>query len=133
MKQFLSILCLAGITSTSSIGYANEPLIWKGQAVLVIKSSKLKAFKKAVSKITAPTLKEKGCISYEGFQVFDEKGNPTNRFEFHELWVSKEAMMIDHKEKSPHMKLFFKEIKADTKNSYIEKFEVDGKYVRRVK
>jgi len=90
MKQFLSILCLAGI-------------------------------------------KEKGCISYEGFQVFDEKGNPTNRFEFHELWVSKEAMMIDHKEKSPHMKLFFKEIKADTKNSYIEKFEVDGKYVRRVK
>ena len=133
MKQFLRVLCAIGILSMSSMAYANKSLIWKGRAVLVIKPSKLSEFKKAVSKITAPTLKEKGCLSYEGFQVYDEKGNPINRFEFHELWVSKEAMMVDHKENSSHMKKFFKEIKADTKDSYIEKFEVDGKYVKPIK
>lgn len=103
--------------------------VWKGTAVLIIKKERLADFKKAVAKIIEPTKKEKGCLSYEGYQVFDEVGNETNRFEFHEIWQSKEAMLIDHKENSEHMKEFFKEIKAETKESYLESFVVDGKLV----
>jgi quinol monooxygenase YgiN len=103
--------------------------IWKGSAVLVIKKENLNDFKIAVAKIIVPTREEKACISYDGYQVIGENGVATNRFEFHEMWKSKEAMMIDHKENSPHMQNFFKEIKADTEESFLESFEVDGKYV----
>jgi quinol monooxygenase YgiN len=103
--------------------------IWKGSAVLVIKKENLTDFKIAVAKIIVPTRGEKSCISYDGYQVLDTNGEATNRFEFHEMWKTKEAMMIDHKENSLHMQNFFKEIKADTEESFLESFEVDGKYV----
>jgi quinol monooxygenase YgiN len=105
-------------------------IVWKGTAVLVIKKDKITDFKKAVSKIINPTLREKGCLGYEGYQVVDEDGQETNRFEFHEIWDTKETMLIDHKENSPHMKAFFAEINADTENSYLESFEVGGKTVK---
>ena len=104
--------------------------VWQGSAILVIKPEKLEAFKKTVSKIIEPTRKESGCITYYGYQVMDDKGNETNRFEFHEIWKSKEAMLIDHKEKSPHMQKFFKDIKADTQDSFLESFEVKGQAVQ---
>lgn len=107
--------------------------VWQGSAVLIIKPSKLQEFKKAVSKIIEPTRKEAGCITYYGYQVVDENGKETNRFEFHEIWKSKEAMLIDHKEKSAHMQKFFKEIKADTADSFLESFEVKGQTVQIIK
>ena len=61
--------------------------------------------------------------------MLNEDKKLSNRFEFHEIWASKEAMMIDHKENSSHMKSFFKEIKADSAATYLESFQVDGKYV----
>ena len=103
--------------------------VWQGSATLIIKKSRVADFKKAVAKIIEPTKQEAGCISYTGYMVMDEKGQETNRFEFHEIWRTKEAMLIDHKENSPHMKAFFQEIKADTEDSYLESFELDGKYV----
>ena len=106
-----------------------KELVWKGSAVLVIKPEKMAAFKIAVSKVIEPTRKEKGCICYEGFLVLDEVGEETNRFEFHEIWASKESMLIDHKENSLHMQTFFKEIKAGCDDSFLESFIVDGKYV----
>ncbi len=106
---------------------------WQGSATLVIKPERLKDFKKAVSKIIEPTRKEAGCITYYGYQVLDEKGRETNRFEFHEIWRSKEAMLIDHKEKSAHMQNFFKEIKADTTDSFLESFEVQGQNIQVIK
>lgn len=36
--------------------------------------------------------------------------------------------MIDHKEHVPHMQACFKEIKADTSESFLETFEVGSKY-----
>lgn len=104
--------------------------VWQGSATLIIKPEKLQDFKKAVSKIIEPTRLEKGCITYYGYQVIDETGNETNRFEFHEIWKTKEAMLIDHKEKSSHMQAFFKEIKADTKDSFLESFEIKGQTVQ---
>lgn len=113
--------------------YSASQKVWKGSAVLIIKKQYLKEFETAVAKITEPTRKEKGCIFYEGYQVLDENGIKTNRFEFHEIWTSKEAMLIEHKEKSPHMKTFFKEIKIGTKEEHIESFEIDGKWVSILK
>lgn len=107
--------------------------VWQGSASFKIKPEMMGAFKKAVSKITVPTRKEKGCISYFGYQILDEQGNETNRFEFHEIWTSKEAMLIDHKDNTPHMKLFFQEIKIGEPDSYVESFEVQGKYVQLIK
>lgn len=107
--------------------------VWKGTAVLIIKNEKLELFKKAVSKITEPTLKEKGCISYEGYQILDAKGEETNRFEFHEIWKTREAMMIDHKENSLHMQNFFKEIKINSDDTFLESFEATGEYVNIIK
>lgn len=104
--------------------------VWKGYAVLVVKPERVADFKVAVQKIIAPTRQEAGCISYEGFQVLDEKGKETNRFEFHEVWKTKETMLVDHKENAPHMKAFFKEIKADQSDSFLESFEVGGKEVK---
>ena len=111
----------------------NANAVWQGSATLVIKPTKLEEFKKAVSKIIEPTRKEAGCITYYGYQVIDENGKETNRFEFHEIWKSKEAMLIDHKEKSAHMQTFFKEIKADTQDSFLESFEVKGQAVKIIK
>lgn len=125
--QVMNHLILIGVLIMSF--QVEAKTVWKGRAVLVIKKDKVAEFKKAVAKIIKPTLKEKGCLSYEGYQVIDEHGKETNRFEFHEVWVTKEAMLIDHKEKSNHMKTFFAEIKADTKDSLLESFEVDGKTV----
>lgn len=130
MKTTIKIgLVLMMISSTS---FAKDK-IFKGHAILVIKKDKVEAFKKAVAEIIKPTLKEKGNISYEGFQILDKNGKETNRFEFHELWVSEEAMMIDHKENAPHMKAFFEKIRADKKDSYIESFEAGGKMVKVLK
>lgn len=127
MKKLKTTLITLGVIMTMA-GQART--VWQGSATLVIKPEKLQEFKKAVSKIIAPTRKETGCITYYGYQVIDAKGNETNRFEFHEIWKSKEAMLIDHKEKSPHMQKFFKEIKADTQDSYLESFEVKGQTVQ---
>ena len=127
MKKLKSALITLGIIMTFS-GQAQT--VWQGSATLVIKPERLQDFKKAVSKIIEPTRKEEGCITYFGYQVIDENGKETNRFEFHEIWKSKEAMLIDHKEKSPHMQAFFKEIKADTKDSFLESFEIKGQTVQ---
>jgi quinol monooxygenase YgiN len=127
----LILLVLGGIMNIAS-AKREKSSVWKGHAVLVIKEDKVNDFIKAVSKIIQPTLKERGCISYEGYRVLDEHGIETNRFEFHEVWASKEAMMIDHKENSSHMKAFFKEIKADTEGTFIESFEVGGNYVNKL-
>jgi quinol monooxygenase YgiN len=130
MKKLKSIIITLGAIMALT-GQAEA--VWQGSATLVIKPEKLQEFKKAVSKIIEPTRKEAGCITYYGYQVIDDKGNETNRFEFHEIWKSKEAMLIDHKEKSIHMQKFFKEIKADTKDSFLESFEVKGQTVHIIK
>jgi quinol monooxygenase YgiN len=106
------------------MGIHAQAAVWKGHAILVVKPERVSAFKVAVNKIIAPTRQEVGCISYEGFQVVDEHGQATNRFEFHEVWASKEAMLIDHKENAPHMQIFFKEIEG-----FLESFEVGGTHV----
>jgi quinol monooxygenase YgiN len=128
--RLFQIACLLGVLSTQS--YAANGM-YKGSATLVIKPEKVSEFKKAVHKIIGPTRKEPANISYEAFQVIDEKGNETNRFEFHELWASEKAMMIDHKENSPHMKEFFALIGIGTEHSWVEFFEVGGKTVRELK
>lgn len=112
---------------------SNASAAWQGSAVLVVKPEKVEEFKQAVAKIIQPTRLEKGCITYYGYQVIDPEGNKTNRFEFHEIWTTKEAMLIDHKENAPHMKKFFNDIKADTKDSFLLSFEVSGKYVDIIK
>lgn len=106
------------------MGIFAEAAVWKGHAVLVVKPEHVNSFKAAVNKIIAPTRQEAGCLSYEGFQIVDDNGKATNRFEFHEVWATKEAMLIDHKENAPHMKVFFKEIEG-----FLESFEVGGTYV----
>lgn len=121
-------IVLSLLVMFASSAFATEK-VWKGSATLIVKKEHLEDFKIAVGKITKPTLKEKGCISYQGYQVLDDEGKETNRFEFHETWVSKEAMLIDHKENAVHMKKFFKDIKADTDETYLESFSATGKYV----
>ncbi|MFZ4715546.1 MAG: putative quinol monooxygenase [Bacteriovoracaceae bacterium] len=130
MKKIKSIIITLGVIMALT---GQAEVVWQGSATLVIKPEKLQEFKKAVSKIIEPTRKEAGCITYHGYQVIDDKGNETNRFEFHEIWKSKEAMLIDHKEKSVHMQKFFKEIKADTQDSFLESFEVKGQTVHIIK
>lgn len=99
---------------------------------LTVKKDKIVEFKEAVAKIIGPTRLEAGCKSYDGYQILSEDGGETNRFEFFEIWRTKEAMLIDHKENASHMKAFFKEINADTKDSFLESFEVGGKYVNQL-
>lgn len=130
MKIVKILLIVLGVI-TARICRAES--VWQGSAILVVKPEKLKEFKEAVSKIIKPTRREAGCISYIGYQIIDEQGKETNRFEFHEIWKSKEAMLIEHKEKSKHMQKFFKEIKADTTNSFLESFEVKGQSVQVIK
>lgn len=126
MKVMNILLILLGVMM-AKISHAKT--VWQGSAILVVKPEKLKEFKRAVSKIIEPTRKEASCISYYGYQIIDGNGKTTNRFEFHEIWKSKEAMLIDHKEKSEHMQRFFNEIKANTADSFLESFEVKGQTV----
>jgi quinol monooxygenase YgiN len=131
IKQVITIVLGSLLMMNSS--FAANGKVWKGQASLTIKQQHLVSFKKAVAKITVPTRKEKGCLFYEGYQLLDENGDETNVFEFHEIWISKEAMLIDHKANSPHMKEFFKEINADSPETFIEEFKVSGKYVNQIR
>jgi len=125
--RVFQVICSLGLASTQALAASS---VYKGSAVLVIKAEKVADFKKAVHKIIGLTRKEAGNVSYEAYQVLDEKGNETNRFEFHELWKSEKAMMIDHKENSAHMKEFFSRIGIGTDHSWVESFEVGGKMVR---
>tara|TARA_B110001454_G_scaffold219194_1_gene251304 strand:+ start:59204 stop:59596 length:393 start_codon:yes stop_codon:yes gene_type:complete len=127
MKVVNILLIIFGVMTTN-ISHAET--VWQGSAILVVKPEKLKEFKRAVSKIIEPTRKEASCISYYGYQIIDEHGKATNRFEFHEIWKSKEAMLIEHKEKSEHMRKFFNEIKANSADSFLDSFEVKGQTVQ---
>ena len=127
MKAFV-IIFLSLVASQMS--FAKPEMIFKGYARFKIKPQHLLDFKKEVEKIIDPTLKEKDCLQYEAFQVLNEQGLPTNEFIFHEVWRSKKAMMIDHKEKSTHMINFFAKIKIGQPDSYVESFEVSGTDVR---
>lgn len=131
MRKIILLSVLGSLLSMNALASNNK--IWKGRAILTIKDSKIQNFKKALKKIIKPTLNETGCISYEAFQVYDENGSETNKFEFHELWKSKDAMMIDHKDNSAHMIEFFREIKIGSPESYVINFEVDGKWVKQFK
>ena len=130
MKKFKQLIMLLGAIMTSTSMAEN---VWQGSAILVIKPAKVAEFKKAVAKIIEPTRKEAGCITYYGYQVIDETGRETNRFEFHEIWKSKETMLIEHKEKSAHMQKFFREIKADTADSFLESFDIKGQSIQIIK
>jgi quinol monooxygenase YgiN len=111
-KELLAVsILLTFILGGNMSSFANSR-VFKGHAVLVIKNDKVEAFKREVAKIIGPTREEPGNISYEAYQILDTEGRPTNRFEFHELWKSKQAMMVDHKENAPHMKTFFKAIES---------------------
>ncbi len=121
-----TILLLFGVLFMGQISSANQDIVFKGHAHFKIKPNHIEDFKSEVQKIIGPTLKEEGCISYEAYQIFNEKGQATNEFVFHEIWKSKKAMMIDHKEKSPHMKAFFQKIKVGDPDSYVESFDVSG-------
>ena len=103
--------------------------VFKGTAVFHIKKNKVTNFKDEVLKIISPTRKEEGCITYEAYQVLDDAGKVTNVFEFHETWTSREAMLIDHKENTPHMKQFFETVGIGTTESWVEKVDISGHYV----
>lgn len=100
--------------------------VFKGSAVFTVKLERIEDFKKEVLKIIDPTRKERDNVCYEAYNVIDESGHPTARFEFHELWVSKASMLIEHKENTTHMQHFFKTICFGEKDSWIEKFEISG-------
>jgi quinol monooxygenase YgiN len=127
----LSALIFFGFAESHAKSKTPATPIYKGTAKFVVKPEHVDAFKKAVEKIIAPTRKEAGCISYEAFQVI-EKGHVTNKFEFHELWKSEQAMMIDHKDKAPHMQEFFKTVAIGTPASLVESFEVSGHNVKEL-
>lgn len=129
----MKFLFLIGVLSMglNSVAVANQP-IFKGHAHFKIKPQYVYEFKKEVLKIIGPTLEEKGCISYEAYQLVNSKGEPTNEFVFHELWKSKEAMLVDHKDKAPHMIQFFSKIKIGKPDSYVESFDVSGHEVLRL-
>jgi quinol monooxygenase YgiN len=118
---------LAGALTVHSAA-ADE--VYLGRAVLVVKPQYLSAFRAEVEKILEPTRREAGNISYEAFQVVNEKGEPTNRFEFHELWKSKKAMLVDHKEHSLHMQRFFRRVRIGEPDSWVESFDLSGSEVR---
>ena len=106
--------------------------LFKGNATLVIKRNRVEEFKALLSTIIEPTRKEEGCIRYEAFQLLDENGKETNRFEFHELWKDEKAMLVDHKENSPHMKVFFKKLNIGAKDSMVESFSAGGAMAREI-
>lgn len=108
--------------------FGSTKRVFKGTAIFHIKKQKITAFKNEVLKIIPPTRQEAGCITYEAYQVLDEAGKPTNVFEFHETWSSREAMLIEHKENAPHMKTFFDAVRIGTPHSWVEKVEISGHY-----
>jgi quinol monooxygenase YgiN len=114
------VVCL----TQNSFSFTNS--VFKGSARFNVKPAHVQQFKTAVQRIIAPTLKEKGCISYEAYQVLDSRGQPTNAFEFHEVWRTKSDMLIDHKEKSSHMIDFFAKIRIGETDSWVDSFEVTG-------
>lgn len=124
------LILLLGFLAMNQHALATDGIIFKGHAHFKVKPAHVAAFKKEVEKIIAPTLKETGCISYEAYQIYDDKGRPTNEFVFHELWKSKEAMLVDHKDNTPHMQNFFAVIKIGKPDSYVESFEVSGHEVK---
>lgn len=127
---FFMMMVFLGVIASSPILPKSEKRkmdkLFKGSAIFFVKNDKVVSFKNEVSKIIGPSLKEKGCISYEAFQVLDEQGRPTSQFEFHELWTSRSAMMIDHKDNTSHMKNFFAAIRIGEQDSWIEKVEISG-------
>ncbi len=108
-------------------------LVFRGRAVFTVKEQHVDEFRKEVSKIIAPTRKEKGCIKYDSYQIADSNGKLLPTFEFHEIWISKDAMLVDHKEDTSHMKYFFNAIKLGKPNSWIKKSEISGEYVEIIK
>ncbi|MDA9951420.1 antibiotic biosynthesis monooxygenase [Oligoflexaceae bacterium] len=129
MKNYLKILAaLLLLISTSSFA---DTKLYKGSAIVVVRADKIDDFKKAVAKILEITRKEPGNISYEAFQILDEGGTPTNRFEFREQWISKDALDRQHM-KSQHMKSFFKEVKAQSQDSFLESLEISGEWVNKI-
>jgi len=101
---------------------------FKAEAVFHVKPGMVEEFRREIQKIIGPTLKEAGNISYEAYQV-EENGQLTSRFEFHEIWRSRDAMMIDHIQNSAHMKKFFAVIRLNEKDSWVEKMEFSGSEV----
>lgn len=110
----------------SHYAFAAKNTVFKGHAHFKIKPEHLKQFTEEVKKIIKPTLNEKGCLSYEAYQLVDDNGQLINEFVFHEVWKSKNDMMIDHKEKAPHMIRFFSLIKIGSPDSWVQSFEVSG-------
>lgn len=134
---FLIFILVAGALISPVSHSKNEERkvnkVFKGTAVFFVKPEKVDDFKREVLKIIGPTLKEAGNISYEAFQVVNDKGQLTSRFEFHELWKSRDAMMIDHKDNTAHMKNFFAAIRINEEDSWIEKVEISGNDVEVLK
>jgi quinol monooxygenase YgiN len=106
--------------------------IFKAQARITVKVEKLEEFKIALKKIIEPTKNEEGCLQYQVFQLKDDDGEQLNVFEFHEVWDSRERMLIDHLEKAAHMQEFFKTIKMGTDESYISLFESTNSYAEEL-
>lgn len=128
------ILAVKTISASAETKKSNQSdrKLFKGNATLVIKSDRIEEFKTILSTIIEPTRKEEGCIRYEAFQLLDKNGNETNRFEFHELWKDEKAMLIDHKEKTDHMKAFFKKLSIGAKNSMVESFSAGGAMAKEI-
>lgn len=120
-----NILILAAIFMSYHV-FAAENFVFKGHAHFIVKPEYVKQFNEEVRKIIEPTLKEKGCLTYQAYQLVDENGKFINEFVFHEVWKSKHDMLIDHKEKAPHMIKFFSMIKIGQPDSWIQSFEVSG-------
>jgi len=134
--QFLLVIVTTLWFSRLSLGASlkgdNLNKVYKGTAIFHVKPNKIQDFRSEVLKIIGPTRRERDCISYEAFQVLNENGLGTPKFEFHELWKSKHSMMVDHKENTKHMKHFFQTIKLDEKDSWIEKNEIFGSDVEEL-
>lgn len=121
--KFISLIL--GVIFMSHYTFAGKNIVFKGYAHFKIKPEYVKPFSEEVRKIIKPTLQEKGCLRYEAYQLVDDNGQLTNEFLFHEVWKSKSDMMIDHKEKAPHMIRFFSLIKIGT-SDWVQSFEVSG-------
>jgi quinol monooxygenase YgiN len=105
--------------------FMNAPQ-YLGYALFVVKQNYLEEFKAAVAKVIEPTRREPGCRGYRAFQILDETGQPTNRFEFVEVWTTKEAMMVEHLERTPHMQEFLRALKLNTSESWVESAQIHG-------
>lgn len=120
------------VSAKTSKDIQSDRKLFKGHATFVIKYSRIEEFKKTLTIIIEPTRNEVGCIRYEAFQLLDKDGNETNKFEFYELWRDEKSMLIDHKEKSDHMKAFFKKLNIGAKNSMVESFSAGGVMAKEI-